>query len=134
MNLDFAMAVLPAAAGLTNIFAFGPGVLADRFAISDLRTPDSRLHAKLAHHAIHNDLKVQFAHAGNQSLSGVGIGVYPKSGIFLRKLLERVAELILIRFGLRLDGHRDDRSRKFDRFQNDRLLLIAKRVARRYAL
>src|SRR4029077_19000966 len=134
MILEFAMAVLAASAGLANVFSFGSRVPANRFAISDLRPPDASLHAEFAQHAIHNNFKVQFAHAGNQSLSGVRISVYAEGGIFLRKLLEGVAELILIRLGLRLNGHRNDRSRELDRFQNDWLLLVAKRVSRSHAL
>src|ERR1700739_444855 len=134
MNLEFAMAVLAASAGLANVFTFGARVPANRFAISDLRPPDACLHAEFAQHTIHNNFKVQFAHAGNQSLSGVRVGVYAEGGIFLRKLLKGVAELILIRLGLRLDGYRNDRSREFDGFQNDWLLFVAKCVSRSHAL
>ena len=40
---------------------------ANRFAIGDLRASDRRLHAKFAHHAVHDDFQVQFAHAGNHA-------------------------------------------------------------------
>src|SRR5260370_39053412 len=134
MNLQLAWAVLSAAAGLANVFAFGPRAAPNRFAVSHLRPPDTGLHAKFAQHAIANHFEMQFAHPGNQRLSRIRIGVHAEGGIFLREFAERVPELILIRLGLGLDSHGDDRSRELVRLQNDRLLLVAKRVARGHTL
>src|SRR5256712_11865437 len=128
MNLELAMAVLAAAAGLANVLPFGCRAAANRFAISDLRPADAGLHAKFPQHAIDDNFEMQLAHAGNQGLSGIRIGMHAEGGVFLRELPEGVAELILIGLGLGLDGHGDDRRGELDGLQNDGLLLVAKRV------
>ena len=65
------------------------------------------------------------------------ISVWPVSGsVCTRKVgsscassLQGDAQLVLVGFGLGLDGHRDDRRGKLDGFENDGLIFIAKRVA-----
>ena len=69
------MAVLAAAAGLLDVPSFGFGALANGLAIRHLRLAHIGPHAELAHHAVHDDLQVQFAHARKNRLPGVGIGV-----------------------------------------------------------
>src|SRR6266704_1453654 len=129
MNLELAMAVLAAAAGLANVFPFGCRAAANRFAISDLRPADAGLHAKFPQHAIDDNFEMQFAHAGNQGLSGIRIGMHAEGGVFLRELPEGVAELILIGLGVVHDRHGDDLRVELYGLQNYGLLLVAKRVA-----
>src|SRR4051812_17298741 len=50
-------------------------MFADGFAISDLWLTDIGLDLILAHHAIDDDLEVQLAHAADDGLSAVGIGM-----------------------------------------------------------
>ena len=50
------------------------------------------------------------------------------------RLLHGVAQLVLVGLGLGLDGHGNNRRGKFNRFQDDGLFLIAKRVAGGHAL
>ena len=45
------------------------------------------------------------------------------------ELLQRVAELVLVGLGLGLDGDVDDRVRELHRLEDDRLVLVAERVA-----
>ncbi len=94
--------------------------LADGLAIRHLRLADVGLHAELAHHAVHDDLQVQLAHAADDGLAAVGIGVDLEGRIFLRQLGERHAQLFLVGLGLGLDRHRDHRRREVDRFEHDR--------------
>jgi len=121
-------------AGLLDVPAFGFGFLANRFAISDLRTANIGLHAVFAKHAVDNDFEVKFAHAGNQSLAGVRLGGNTEGRIFLSETLQRDAKLVLVRFRLRLDGDRNNRRREIDIFEDDLFLFIAERVARVDAL
>ena len=54
--------------------------------------------------------------------------------VFGHQLGHALAELFLVGLGLRLDGERDDRLREDHRLEDDRLLLVAQRVAGRHRL
>ena len=111
------MTVLAGAAGLANVFAFGFAMLADGFAIRHLRLADVGFDFVFAHHAVNDDFQMQLAHAADDGLSAVGIGVNLEGGIFLRQPAQRHAHFFLIGFGLGLDRDRNNRHRKRDRFQ-----------------
>src|SRR5215469_7605830 len=129
MDFELAMAVLAAAAGLADILPFGFRFLANRFAIRDLRTAHVGFHVEFALHAVNDDFEMQLAHAGNERLPGLRVGVHAEGGIFLRKARERLAHFVLIRLGLGFDGDGNNRSGKIDGFEDDLLLFVAKRVA-----
>ena len=112
LELNLGVAVLAAAAGLADVLAFGFGVLADGLAIRHLRLADVGLDFVLAHHAVDDDFEMQLAHAADDGLSAVGIGVNLEGGIFLGQLGKRHAHLFLIGLGLRLDRNRDHRHRE----------------------
>ena len=97
------MPVLAASAGLANVFAFRFGVPANGLAIRHLRLADIRLNFVLAHHAVDDDFQMQLAHAADDGLSAVGIGVNFKSRIFLGEAAERHAHLFLIGLGFRFN-------------------------------
>ena len=103
VQLDLGVPVLTAAAGLANVFAFRLRVLANGLAIRDLRLADVGLDLVLAHHAVDDDFQMQFAHAADDGLSAVGIGVNLEGGIFLGQAAERHAHFFLIGLGLRLN-------------------------------
>jgi hypothetical protein len=115
MQNNFAVPVLPAPAGLLDVFADAFRLLANRLAVRHLRPPDVGLHVVLAQHAVHDDFQVQFAHPGNQRLSGVRLRGHPERGVFLRQPLQRHAQFVLVRFGLGLDGHGNYRRGKINR-------------------
>ena len=58
VDFDLGVTILAAAAGLADVFAFGGGRLANRFAVGHLRTAHAGLHVELAHHAIDDDFQV----------------------------------------------------------------------------
>src|SRR5208337_1424544 len=124
VQFDFAVTVLTLTAGLLDVLAFSEGLFADGFAISDLRTADVRLHVIFAQHAVHDNFQVQFAHAGDQRLAGIGLGGNAESWIFLSQTLQSDAKLVLVGFRFWLDRNGDNWSREFDGFENDRLILI----------
>src|SRR5207302_7130214 len=78
VQFNFAVAVLTLPAGLLDVPALGERLLADCFAIGDLRAADVGLNVVFAQHAVDDNFKVQFAHAGDQSLAGVGFGGNPE--------------------------------------------------------
>ena len=47
----------------------------DRLAVRDLRLADVRVDAELAHHAVDEHLEVELAHAGDDRLAGLVVGV-----------------------------------------------------------
>src|SRR5919108_138618 len=127
-NLD--VTVLATAASLTDIFALRFGLFADGFAIRNLRLADVGLNLILAHHAVNDDFQMQLAHAADDGLSTVGIGVDLKGRIFLGQLGKRHAHLFLVGFRLGLNRHRNYRDGELDRFQGNRMFLVTNRIAR----
>ena len=124
------MAVLAASTGLADVLALRLRHLADGLAIRNLWLAHVGLHAKLAHHAIHQDFQVQFAHAGDDRLPAIRISRNFERRIFLRQLAQCDTHLFLVALRLRLDCNRDDRRRKLDRLEHDRIVLVADRIAR----
>ncbi len=108
--------------------------LADRLAIRNLRLADVGLDLVLAHHAVDDDLQVQFAHAADDRLSAVRIGVHAERRIFLRQSRQSQAHLFLVALRLRLDRNRNHRSRELNRLEQYRMAFVANRVARRDVL
>ena len=123
------MAVLAAAAGLANEFAFGLHRAAQGFAIGHLRLAHIGVDLEFALHAIDDDFQMQFAHALDDGLAGFGIGMHAKRRIFLRQPLQGQAHFFLVDLGLRLHGHRDHRLREIHFFEDDDLVQIGQRVA-----
>src|SRR5579883_1354182 len=72
--------VLTVTAGLLDVATFAFGVLADGFAIRNLRLADVGADAEFAHHAVHDDLEVQFAHSRKNGLTGFGVGGHAERG------------------------------------------------------
>ena len=101
----------------------------DRLLVGDLRLSDVRAHLELAQKAIDDDLQVQLPLARDERLTRLGIGRDAEGGILDRELLQRLRELFLVGLALRLDHDLDHRLRRLDRFEDDRRLLIAERVA-----
>src|SRR5882762_3871293 len=129
VQFDFAVSVLALTAGLLDVAAFGERLLANRFAIGNLGASDVGLHIVFAQHAVDDDFKVKFTHAGDQGLAGIGFGGNAEGRIFLREALQGDPQLVLVRLGFRLDGDGNHGSRKVDRLKNDLLVFVAQRVA-----
>ena len=128
------MAVLTATAGLLDQLAFAVRAAGDGFAISDLRLARVRVDLELAEHAVANDFQMQLAHAGDDRLAGVFVGVRHGRSDLLPQPLQRDAHLFLVQLRLRLDRHRDNRIWKRRRLEQDRIIFVAKRVAGRDVL
>ena len=94
------------AAGLAHEAAFGFDFAANGLAIGDLRLADRGVHFELAQQAIDDNLQMQLAHPGDQGLPGLRVAVDAEGRIFLGQLVERLAQLVLVGLGLRLDRDR----------------------------
>src|SRR4051812_9547451 len=130
LEVDDDVPVLAAPTRLADELSFDVlDAFAHRFAVGHLGPADIGVDLELPPHALHDDLEVQLAHAADDRLRRLRIGMDAERRIFFGQLRERDAELVLIGFGLRLDGDRDDRVWEAHRFQDDRMRLIAQRVA-----
>ena len=130
LELDPDMAKLSFAAGLADEFSFGLNFLADRFFVRNLRTPDVRFDLEFTLHAVDDNFEMKFAHSADDRLAGFFIGRDAECRIFFRKLLHRLAHLLLVGLRLRLDRLVDDGFRKYHLLENDRIVFLAERVAR----
>src|SRR3990167_60161 len=129
LELDDHVAVLTAATGLLDEAVFLIHGLADGFAVRDLRLADIGLDAEFAPHALDDDLEMQLAHAGDDGLAGLLVGVYAERGIFLGQTAQGHAHLFLVDLGLGLDGLRNHRLWELHALKGDHLVRIAQRLA-----
>src|SRR3546814_7683449 len=83
------MAELALAARLAHELAFGLDRLADRLAVGDLRLADIGLDVELALHAVDEDVQVQLAHAGDDGLAGLFVGMHAERRVLLRQTPQR---------------------------------------------
>ena len=121
---------LAGAAGLLDVAVLDRADgLGDRLAVGDLRLADGGLDAELAQHAVDEHLEVQLAHARDHGLAGLLVGADAERRVLVGQRLERLAELVLVGLGLRLDGDVDHRLREDHPLEDDRLVAVAQRVA-----
>ena len=104
-------------------------VLGDRLAVGDLRLADGGVDVELALHAVDEDLEVELAHAGDDGLAGLLVGADAERRVLVGQRLERLAELVLVVLGLRLDRDVDDRLGEHHPLEDDRVAAVAERVA-----
>jgi hypothetical protein len=97
------VAVLAAPTGLADKAALGLCGAGDRLAVGDLRPPDVRFDFVFATHAVDDDFEVEFAHAGDDGLPGLLVEAHAERRVFLDQPLQRVAQLLLVLTGLRLN-------------------------------
>ena len=104
LQADDDVAVLAATTGLADVALLDLlDGLGDRLAVGHLRLADVGLDAELAHHAVDQHLEVQLAHAADDRLAGLVVGVDLERRVLLGQGAERLAELVLVGLGLRLD-------------------------------
>ena len=72
---------------------------------------------------------MQLAHAGDDGLPRLRVGVGLEGGVLLRQLHQAQGHFLLSGLGLGLDGHADDRLRELHGLQNDGVLFVAEGVA-----
>ena len=133
-DLEKDMAELTPAARLAHIAAFGLRSSGDGFAIGDLRRARVDFDLKLAHESIQNHLKMQFSHAGQNGLAGLGVGLNHQGRVLGGEALEGEPQLFGIDLGFGLNRHRDHRLLKGNRFEQDGLMFGRDSVAGRKVL
>ena len=119
LELDDGVAVLALAAGLADEATVALGGTTDRLAVGDLRLADVGGDLELADHAVDEHVEVELAHAGDERLGRLRVGVDPEGRVLLGQALERDRQLVLVGLGLRLDLDLDDRLRERDRLEDD---------------
>ena len=128
-DLDDDVAVLTAPARLLDEFAFAIRRDKDRFLVRDLRLAGVGLDLEFPEHPVPDDLEVQLSHARDDGLPGFLVCEDAEGWVLFCQALERVGHFLLVELGLRLDGHGDDGIGEGRRFEQDRVILIAKCVA-----
>ena len=130
LQIEDDVAVLAAAAGLADVAGLDllDGVL-DGLPVGDLGLADVGVDLELAQHPVDEHLEVQLAHAADDGLAGLLVGVHLEGGVLLGEGLEGLGQLVLVVFGLGLDGHVDDRLGEVERLEHDLGVAVAEGVA-----
>ena len=97
--------------------------------VGNLRGAHVGLHLELTQQTVDDDLQMELAHAGDDGLAGLLVGIGAEGGVLLSQLCQRDAHLLLAGLGLRLDGHADNGLGELHDLQDNRMLLVAERVA-----
>src|SRR6476661_7352776 len=107
---------------------------ADGLAVGHLGLAAVGLDLELAAHAVHQDVQVELAHAGDDRLAGLLVQADLERRVLLGELLDGRAELLLVTLGLGLDGHGDHGLGEGHGLQDDLLLRVAQGVTGRGVL
>ena len=131
LDLDDDLGVLARSTGLLLVRVLGLlHLAAQRLAVRHLGLADVRLDLELPAHAVDHHLEVKLAHAGDDRLAGLLVGVDAEGRVLFGEPLDRDAQLLLVGLGLGLHGLLDDRVRELHRLQHDRVSRVAERLAR----
>jgi hypothetical protein len=84
-------------------------VLGERLAVGHLGLADGGVDVELAQHAVDQHLEVQLAHARDEGLARLLVGLHDEGGVLLGEGVEGLAHLVLVGLGLGLDRNLDDR-------------------------
>ena len=120
---------LAVAAGLLLVGVVVSDRPGDPLAIGHLRRADIGLDLVGALEDVDLDVEMQLAHALEDGLAGLLIGVHAERRVLGHQLGERDAELLLVGLRFRLDRDLDHRVGEFHLLQDHRLLRIAQRIA-----
>ena len=72
---------------------------------------------------------MQLAHAADNGLAGLFVGMYLERRVFFHQFLDGFAEAFLVGLRLRFDGNVDNRRRKFHLLEDNLVVHIAEGVA-----
>src|SRR5690625_1073367 len=103
---------------------------ANCFTISYLGLTNIGVHLEFAAQAIHQDLKVQLTHSGDNGLARLLISRDPERGILLSQTRQSHPHALLVRLGLGLYRLRNHRLRKLHALQHDMLVRITQSFTR----
>ena len=129
LHVDDRVTILAAATRLADELALGVlhGV-AGGLAIGDLGLTHVAVDLELTTQTIDDDLEVQLAHAGDDGLAGLLVGVDAEGRVLLGQLGKTNGHLLLLGLGLGLNGNVDDGVGELDRLEDDGLVLVAEGV------
>jgi hypothetical protein len=102
--------------------------------VSNLRLAHVAVDVELTAQTVDDDLEVQLAHAGDDGLAGLVVGVDLEGRVLLSELGEAHRHLLLLGLGLRLDSNVDDGLCELDGLEHDGVILVAESVAGRRVL
>ena len=129
LELNLTVSVLSTSAGLLGVLGIHFHRLGECFLVCNLRSAHIGFHLELSQQTVHDDLQMELAHACDDGLARLLIGMSTEGRILLRQLRKRLAHLALTGLGLRLDSQLDNGLREFHGLQNHGMLLIADGVA-----
>ena len=122
------MTVLALTTRLTSVLGLLVGLLADGLTVSDLRCADVSLDLELTEQTVNDDLQMELAHAGDDGLTSLFVGVGLEGRILFGQLCQRDAHLLVAGLGLRLDGDADNGLGELHGLQNDGMILITQSI------
>ena len=126
---DFAIAKLPASAGLFLVPSLDLDLLSDRFFVGNLWRMQRDLDVIALFQFLYDGFDMELAGTGENKLFGLRVAVEMQRRIFLKYFMQRSGDLFLIVARFWLDGKGYRGLRVFDLWINDRLGFIAQRIA-----
>mmetsp|Transcript_31769 Transcript_31769/g.101609 ORF Transcript_31769/g.101609 Transcript_31769/m.101609 type:complete len:712 (+) Transcript_31769:192-2327(+) len=134
LELDLDLGELARATRLLLVRVLNLARARDRLAIGNLRRADVALDLELALHAVADDVEVKLAHPLDDGLAGVFVAREAEGRVLGCQLDQGVGHLLLVRLGLRLNGHLDHGLGEVHLFENNGAVRVAQRLSRRCVL
>ena len=103
--------------------------LADGFFISNLWFPNLAFYFKFTFQTVGNDIQVQFAHTGDNGLTGFLIGIGFEGWVFFCQFGQSDAHFFLVSFCTWFNGDIDNWFWEFHGFQNDWRIFCTQGIA-----
>ena len=97
LNSQHDMAVLAASSALTDKFAVRFGRSQDTFAVSYLRFAGVGFDFMLSEQTVKNNFQMEFAHPGDNGLSGFFIAAHIECRVFFSKAAETFIQFVAVR-------------------------------------
>ena len=128
IDTDLDMTILSGTTGLLLVLVVHVDFLGERLFVGDLRLADVSLYLELTQESVDDDLKMQLAHAGDDRLTCVFVGVGAECWVFFCQLGKSSTHLFLTCFCLGFDRDLDDRIRELHGLENDFSLFVTECV------
>ena len=129
LDLDVAVAELPAPAGLLLVAPVRLGRPADRLLIGDARRLEGDLGPEARLQPVDHDLDVDLRQPGDDLVAGLRVAVQVDRRVLLLQAAQRGEDLVLVALGLGLDREGHDRLGQRQRGHRDRLVAGGQPIA-----
>ena len=129
-DVQHAMTVLTATAGLTDELGVVGSGLEERFTVGNFRLTGVGFDLEFTNETVKDDFQVEFTHTGDDGLPGFRVTLDREGRVFIGESTESCVEFITVRSGLGFDSDGDNRIGEGHGFENDLVVFVTEGITR----